>query len=282
MTVEDETNPDVKLWYLVYIGESLCDLQQCSNSRRLGWESDEQPGVALRCRNLLEAMTRFELGECYKKVGLELRGLIDRFSEILATNPHATIGDAAVKLRGLMARLRRYLRDEGNKRTIFVTMPAGEIAVEDMLVPERWFKATFGSLKIPPEHILRDFQEAAHCFAAGFAPSAILFALRATEGMLYHYYEHVTGKQTTDMTGKQIIDWSNAVKNLAAKNCPEQLTIKLDDLRKMRNAAMHPGQRDATMWGQEAVKIIFEDCASIIIDMVIDLEKTITRSRGCK
>lgn len=270
MSLTDDSDSAVNLWEVIYIGYSLRYLWRVSDDWLVGPSPEDALGVVGHCKNLLDIVERLKLEHCYRKVGLGLSDLIEKLYKKLAENPDVTVGEATSRLRILIADLRMAFEREGIERVAFITMPEREIEVEELLDnPVRWFGLSFGGSLTPPQCVLDDFHEAARCFAVGFAAPAILFTLRATEGVLREYYVLVTRQQSNDK-----MQWGRFVVLLSDKshNCPDPLLKLLDSLRKRRNDAMHTGERSASLWGHEAAQMIIADCREAVMGMVRDLE----------
>jgi hypothetical protein len=117
---------------------------------------------------------------------------------------------------------------------------------------------------------LVDFQEAARGFAFGFAPSSIVFTLRATEGLVKLYHTRLMGEDADDRK-----TWGHLIADMrrSPKGCPKLLLSRLEALRDIRNEAMHAVPRNPEMWGDEGAKQVLEQCREIVRDMVRDVEE---------
>lgn len=54
---------------------------------------------------------------------------------------------------------------------------------------------------------------------------------------------------------------------------PESLIKELEQLRQLRNHAMHPGRRDQSQWGDKAAVKIMQQCQRVISQMSRDLKR---------
>lgn len=205
---------------------------------------------------------------CRNVAGDRLEQLIDELEERVDQDQTATVGDKRFKLQNLISDLRSTLEKEGVERSAFVSFPEIGIRVEDIISdPVRWFGLTYGGILNPPQFVLEDFQEAARCFAVGFTPAAIVFALRATEGVLREYFRKVTGEDP------KINNWGGLTRKLKNTECPPDLLNRLNSLLTTRNEAMHPYSRDSETWKAEGARKTILFCQEIVTEMVDDLNQ---------
>jgi hypothetical protein len=269
MSQADDVRLGIPLWNLILAGDSLRALWRAEANWRISPCSEDKVGVIGHCQILLDTIKLESLPQCYKQKGRELEDLIEDLEERLDEDAHATLGGQTTRLRLLVSDLRQAFVKECPYRTAFVTLPEHHIQVEGMLHdPESWFGLTFGGVLDPPQSALDDFQEAAQCFSVGFAASAIVFSLRATEDLLRQYYKLVTGQSVDGKT------WGALVKVLKKHNPPppKELLDRLVDLRDRRNEVMHAGRRDPYLWGHKAAAQTIEECREAVMEMVMDLE----------
>jgi hypothetical protein len=270
MSQADDGELGQPLWDLVFAGFSLRALQNAKADWSIGQSPEDRLGVIGHCRILRDTIVNASLYECYTKKGRKLEDLIKDLEDRVCEDAHATLGGHTSRLRLLVADLHTAFQDECVKRTAFITLPEHHIQVEKLLHdPESWFGLTFGDVLDPPRSALDDFQEAARCFSVGFAASAIVFSLRATEDLLRQYYYQVKKLEVRENWG-----WRSMVKGLKKYSPPPSPTLldRLDKLRKRRNEVMHPGQRDLDLWGHKAAAQTIEECREAVMEMVMDLE----------
>ena len=270
MTDPDGGESSLTLWEIVFAGLSLHTLADITADAPIVSASDYQLGVLDHCRNLLEFIERFELESCERHVGERLKKITMELEERSEDSPNSILGDLESRLKTVARDLRMRLEKEGLSRTVFVSTPERTISVEDLLDdPGRWFGLSFGAAIEPPKGVLDDFQEAARAFAVGFAPAAIVFTLRATEGMLREYYRAVTNNEPNPRA-----TWGSLTRRLRQSGqCDSQLLQKLDSLRDLRNDVMHAGYRDPEKWDDEAARDTLLQCREIITAMCTHVEQ---------
>lgn len=187
-----DNNDPVSLYEIIYVGYQLRILWDVDEDWLIGPANDDHGSLLDRCRYLKDALDRLGLERCSKAVESDLNFLIGQWEDELIQNPSLTLGEHTGRLIFMAQRLFDALQREGTERPTFVTMPARQIEVEALLRdPIQWFGLISPAFMLPDD-VLIDFYEAARCFAAGFVPSAIVFSLRAAEGVLREYYLRVT------------------------------------------------------------------------------------------
>ncbi len=256
------------LYEIIYVGYLLRSLWEPEENWPIDSTGDEDGNILARCRDIKNSLDRFGLELCSKTIEKELDVLFNKWEKGLSENKNLTLGDSTDRLRVITRSLFTILQQEGPERPIFITMPARQIRVEALLRdPVGWF-GMLSTFMLPADTII-DFQEAARCFSVGFSPSAIIFSLRATEGVLRTYYEKVSGKNS------ERLQWLGMQKDLRTESfdVPNTLLQVLDELRKKRNQAMHTGRREPANWGDDAALEILEQCQLAISQMSRDLKR---------
>jgi len=258
----------VPLWELIFAGYSLDVLRHAEEDWPIRATATDELGVLGHCRNLLSLVSMDSLPLCYKRLGDRLASLIESLDDKAVEDEEAILADHTSQLLVLVSDVWMALEREAANRTAFVTLPENEVEVDDLLQdPVHWFGLTFGTVFSPPMSALDDFREAAQCFAVGFAPSAIIFVLRATEDILREYYRIVTNLPP----GRK--QWRRLMDELRQRHCPPSLIALLDELREQRNEVMHPGRREPDLWGDAAAKLALLKCREAVMRMIRDLKQ---------
>jgi hypothetical protein len=264
-------DPPLSLWEILSAGYSLRLLSKISSSTPISPVSEYDLGVLGHCRILLDLIDRLSLERCDRAAGRPLRTFVEDIEDELVKDSSVVIGDRTSQFLNVIADLQMALVREASSRQVITVLPARHLEVEELLDdPARWFGLNFGGSLRPTPSVLEDFQEAARCFAFGFAPSSIVFTLRATEGLIKIYYAHLIGSEPSPRK-----TWGTLRKEMkeCSKGCPTLLLNRLGSLLAIRNEAMHSGFRNPEAWGDEGAKQVLMQCREIVQDMVRDVEE---------
>ena len=248
------------LWEAIVIGHHVKRLQRVKRDSPLSPRYDES------IYGSLELVWDFLHEAVLENTARRINGRIEEILSRLEDWEEPVLGDLASSIRTLAHDLWESIEDEASNRPIFFPIPAREIEVARLLAnPTEWFLRRFGTVfEQPPPGVVEDFEEAARAFAAGFSASAIMFSLRALEGILREYYRGKTGSKPGSKT------WGQMVQDLR-KQIPDSLFQRLDSLRTLRNAAMHAGPRDPAEWDDENASRVLLTCREIIEAIIEDL-----------
>lgn len=254
---EDEVGESTVLWEILSAGFSIYALLNAEAGSSLQGGDDEF-GILDHLEEIARLIEKFQMERASRRVSNRL----DRLRQALSNSDDEILANGLVDQVNLMARdLVRELRREGLERPIFVSMPGRNIQIWELLLdPIEWFGIKPDATLQPPSDAVMDFQEAARAFAAGFAPATIVFALRATEGVLREYCNVLLGEAVRGNT-----QWGGLTNRLRKSGqCPGHILDRLEALRQRRNDAMHPGQRDPERWDDEAASQVLHECREVI------------------
>ncbi len=254
----EQIGQEITFWEILSAGFSLHALLKAQGGLPLQGISEAEFGLLDYLDEIEMLIERFQLERTSSRVSERLHALrvslIDSHTSILE---NGMVDQVNLVARDLVQEISR----EGIERPVFVSMPGRNIQIWDLLTdPIGWFGIEPNAPFQPPNEVVQDFQEAARAFAADFAPAAIVFTLRATEGMLRVFCSNILERPV-----RRNAQWARLVELLRESGrCPDHILESLDELRQRRNAAMHPGQRVPEEWNDEAAHNILQRCRELI------------------
>ncbi len=247
----------VVLWEIVFVGFSLHTLYHAKAGDPIFGEQENEMGIADHLQEVQLFAKKFQLERTLRRVDRRVDTLIAKLEEVTDGRlPDELVDDINIVAQDML----HELKNDIAQRAVFVSMPERNIQVWDLLVdPLNWFGIDGNAPLQPPKTVEADFKEAARSFAAGFSPGAIVFTLRATEGMVREFYRIVIGRAPSNRAG-----WNKLIKDLRSENCPEHIATRLNKLRERRNKVMHHGKREPEEWDHQAANRVLQDARSVI------------------
>lgn len=252
---------------LIDLNLLVARLETSSPGRMLGQSTDEGPGVLDDVQSVLEFLEDLDFVDAHTWAQENISSFQERFARVLKTDPAVRLGDDDAKeLRNAARDLMEKLREESNKRTVFVVPYDKENYAEQLLRdPRPAFGVKPEQAWLPADAVV-DMQEAATCYGVGRYAATILFAVRATESCLRGFFGQVVFLEAPE------VRWGGLTatvklpesKSEAARLAQNRLKSVLGDLRVRRNAAMHAGKREAMEWDAKAARDIISKCSEAI------------------
>ncbi len=251
----------------MFVGENLANLLTTRSRKAIGPTRGDPVGIIERLRLLQADLEGLELTASETTLSTKVGGLIARLEA--SDRQSKRLGPQAAEVRALAQAVLEALLEEASSRSAFVVQRSREGKIEALLRdPTAYFGLMPDGPLVLSQTGLNDFQEAGRCYAVGFTVASIMFMLRATEDVLRSYYFAVTGQRASAAWGGLV-----SVLEIPALGSPKRLTDKLkNDLLPKRNAAMHPKERTAAEWNEEAAEQVLQDCKEAILMMIADVQ----------
>jgi hypothetical protein len=174
------------------------------------------------------------------------------------------VSEIVIELREFEASFDR----EHRSLMVFTVTPKGIYDTSMLLTsPENKFPD-----KIRPflaAEMLYDLQQAARCLAFDIPTACAFHICRGTEAVMLKYYE-LLKRQRWNFVKK---DWKIYVEQLHNESAPENITNRLDEIRRIdRNPYIHPEQ-NVTL---EEAPVLFELCTGVLFMMGQEMVKLST------
>lgn len=243
------------MWDLVRIGELLGGLQYVTDESG----ADDICECIRELQDVLDDLQLEKSAECAEDWSSIL---LEDLETRLETNPEAEISGWTDDLRDIARDLMSTIRDEANRRSVFVVPEDKFIDVERLIDNPLEVLCSKVSPGFPiPSHAQEDLQEAVECYAIGRPAATIVFSLRATEALLREFHSQITQSVIGDKPG-----WARLTKVLVSSDIAVKRAVehRLEQLRQRRNDAMHAGPRDSKRWNDRAARKVMRDFGKVL------------------
>ena len=188
-------------------------------------------------------------------------GDLERLKDRLAALPenHLLTANEESELQKIMEHVRLTLFAEAGGNVAFIVTDK-RIDVNKLLrnVPALFAPGVADSL---PDIAQYDFDQAGRCIAFELPTSAAFHILRATEGVLRHFYCCVVRQKRVEQL------WGPMLDSLRARRTPPPGPL-LDNLDNIRRSFRNPTQHPEKIYDIQEVQDLFSLCADVVNRMV--------------